>query len=569
MPSTAFQWLSLVGIIWLQSINGTNTNFPAYSSQLKILLSISQVQLNNLAFASDAGKLFGWFSGVASLYLPLWLVLMIGSTLGLAGYGVQYLFITNQISSLSYWHVFLLTVLAGNSICWINTVCYVVTIRNFRSYSQIAVGLTTSYQGLSAKIYTDIVGAFFPRKRAKGFLFLNSILPLIASVAAAPLARDIDFRRPKNMGTGFIVIFLITIATGIYAVITSLEFISSKMSPFGNLISIGVSLLLLLVIPVAEKIKELVKSRYTNRERVYHFTVDENAEVQGVENEVTERQDASEVHEICVKETQDAERVEENGVKERQDASEVHEICVKERQDAERVQENGVKERQDASEVHEICVKEEVGVKLMLRRVDFWLYFFVYFLGATIGLVFLNNLGQIAESRGCSGTSSLVSLSSSFGFFGRLMPSLVDYFYRSKHVISRPACVLVLMVPTAGAFFLLLNRTDPALYISTAVIGICTGAITSISVSITTELFGTKNFSVNHNVVVANIPVGSFLFGYFAALIYRKEAYGQGKCMGMECFRKTFIVWGSLCFLGTFLALILYVRTRKFYSQRH
>ncbi|KAJ7964282.1 Protein NUCLEAR FUSION DEFECTIVE 4 [Quillaja saponaria] len=204
----------------------------------------------------------------------------------------------------------------------------------------------------------------------------------------------------------------------------------------------------------------------------------------------------------------------------------------------------------------------------MLMRVDFWLYFFVYFSGATVGLAFMNNLGQIAESRGCSATSSLVSLSSSFGFFGRLMPSLMDYFYRSKHGISRPACVMVLMAPTAGAFFLLLNRTDLALYISTAIIGVCTGAITSIAVSITTELFGKKSFSINHNVVVANIPIGSFLFGFLAALIYRKEGNRHGKCMGMECYRNTFIVWGSLCFLGTVLAFILYARTRKFYSQR-
>ena len=78
----------------------------------------------------------------------------------------------------------------------------------------------------------------------------------------------------------------------------------------------------------------------------------------------------------------------------------------------------------------EVGIIEEVGVKLMLRRINFWLYFFVYFFGATVGLVYLNNLGQIAESRGCSNISSLVSLSSSFGFFGRLMPSLMYYFYR-------------------------------------------------------------------------------------------------------------------------------------------
>ncbi|XP_027331529.1 protein NUCLEAR FUSION DEFECTIVE 4-like [Abrus precatorius] len=516
MPSTTFQWLSLVGIIWLQSINGTNTNFPAYSSQLKQLLCMSQVQLNNLAFASDAGKLFGFFSGMAAVYLPLWVVLMIGSTLGLVGYGVQYLFTTNNISSLSYWHVFILTVLAGNSICWINTVCYVVTIRNFSSDRQVAVGLTTSYQGLSAKIYTSIVDAVPGHKKARTFLFLNSVLPLIVGLIAAPVVREIDVTRPKHMGVGFVVMFVITIATGIYAVISSLQFVSSKISPLGSLLGVLMSLLFPLLVPLSMKINALVGSWHKNREkqRVYHFTVEEG----------------------------------QSSNEERTD--------------------NEVKEGEDIRRVQEVGVREEIGVKLMLRRIDFWLYFFVYLFGATLGLVFLNNLGQIAESRGYSSTSSLVSLSSSFGFFGRLMPSIMDYFYRGKCTISRPASMMALMAPTAGAFFLLLNKTHLALYISTAIIGVCTGAITSIAVSTTTELFGTKNFSVNHNVVVANIPVGSFLFGYSAALVYHKEGHEHGKCMGMECYRNTFIIWGSLCFFGTFLALILHARTRKFYSHK-
>ncbi|XP_061361949.1 protein NUCLEAR FUSION DEFECTIVE 4-like [Gastrolobium bilobum] len=516
MPSTTLQWLTLVGIIWLQAINGTNTDFPAYSSQLKQLLSISQVQLNNLAFASDAGKLFGWFSGLASLYLPLWLVLMIGSTLGLIGYGVQYLFITNQIYSLSYWHVFLLTFLAGNSICWINTVCYVVTIRNFLSYSQVAVGLTTSYQGLSAKIYTNIVDAVSPHKKAGTFLFLNSLLPVIVGLITAPLVREIEVTSPnKYTGFGFAMMFVITIATGIYAVMSSLHFFTSKIPSLGILIGILVSLLFPLLVPISVKIKELVESWNKNRERlrVYHLTMEENINVEVTENEVKEGEERREVQE-------------------------------------------------------EVSVREEIGVKLMLRRIDFWLYFFVYLFGPTIGLVFLNNLGQIAESRGCSGTSSLVSLSSSFGFFGRLIPSLMDYFYRGKRTISRPASMVAVMAPTSCAFFLLLNKTDLALYISTAVIGVCTGTITSLAVSITTELFGTKHFSVNHNVVVTNIPMGSFLFGCSAALIYHKEGHEHGKCMGMECYRNTFIIWGSFCFLGTFLALILHARTRKFYSQK-
>ncbi|XP_050216264.1 protein NUCLEAR FUSION DEFECTIVE 4 [Mercurialis annua] len=514
--TSARQWLSLVGIIWLQSVNGTNTNFPAYSSQLKHLLSISQLQLNNLAFASDAGKLFGFISGIASFYLPLWLVLLIGATLGLIGYGVQYLFLTSYISFLSYPHIFLLTVLAGNSICWINTVCYVVTIRNFESDRQVAVGLTTSYQGLSAKIYTVVVNAliflFPPKSSAKTYLLLNSILPLLVSAMAVPIVREFDIIEDRTvMKFGFLAMFVITIGTGVYAVLSSLR--ASWFSPTGNAIGVMLFLLSPLMIPFAVRIRGWIVAKWVmNREaKVYDFTAEEKME-SSVE----------------------------------------------------------VDKKDGEKEVNFGVVKEEIGVKIMVRRVDFWLYFGVYLCGATVGFVYLNNLGQIAESRGCLGTSSLVSLSSSFGFFGRLLPSLLDYFFsRRKHLISRPGCIAALMGPMSLSFMLLLNKSNMCLYMSTAIIGVCTGAITSISVSTTTDLFGTKHFSINHNVLVANIPIGSFIFGSLAAILYHNQGNGDdGKCIGAQCYKNTFIIWASLCFFGTFLSLILYARTRKFYSQK-
>ena len=66
------------------------------------------------------------------------------------------------------------------------------------------------------------------------------------------------------------------------------------------------------------------------------------------------------------------------------------------------------------------------------------------------------------------------------------------------------------------------------MFISTATIGACTGAITSIAVSMTSDLLGPENFSVNHNLVIANIPVGSLLFGYIAAQIYDEGGGGKG-----------------------------------------
>jgi hypothetical protein len=344
-------WLSLVAIIWLQSLNGTNTNFPSYSSQLKQQLSISQVQLNNLAFASDAGKFFGFLSGIAAAYLPLWVVLLFGSFLGFIGYGLQYLFLTNLLK-LSYVQIFALNFIAGNSICWINTVCYSVIIRNFPSDSQIPVGITTSYQGLSAKIYTDIVHAapHKPHKTAKAYLLLSSISPAIVSVIAAPLFAkkidDVGRLRARSKKVGFFLLFLIiALLTGIYSVISSLGLTSRKLSPVAGAIVIAVFLLAPLLVPIIYLI--------------------------GLMKE----------------------------------------------------------EGEDDTEIREVVPGGEM---LLVQRLDFWLLFFVYLFGATLGMVFLNNLGQIAESRGYSGTTDFVSWCSSFVFFGRLIPSLMDYYFLSR-----------------------------------------------------------------------------------------------------------------------------------------
>lgn len=368
----AFQWLTLVAAIWLQSINGTNSNFPAYSSELKRILSTSQLNLNNLASANDAGKLLGWISGVAASHLPLWLVLLIGSLLGLIGYGVQYLFLTNQAPSLTYWHIFFLTALAGNGICWINTVCYIITIRNFPLDRQIAVGLSTSYIGLSAKIYTAVVDVAAapdkPSDRAKAFLLLNSVVPLLVCVAVSPLARGAAAGKTKNLSRGFFTMFVISVVTGVFAVVTSLKAAVAGFLPrYMILAGMVVILLLPLAVPAAEKITETLQRR-------------------------------------CL-------------------------IAVHDDEFAGGFDEKPAKDAESARNVLEAGVVEEVGPLTMLRRVEFWLYFFVYLFGATLGLVFLNNLAQIAESRGCSGTSSLVSISAAFSFFGRLLPSFSDYFY--------------------------------------------------------------------------------------------------------------------------------------------
>ncbi|XP_072955395.1 protein NUCLEAR FUSION DEFECTIVE 4 [Typha angustifolia] len=512
MPShSSLHWLSLVGTIWLQTINGPNSDFPVYSSQLKDLKHISQVQLNFLAFASDAGKLFGWFSGLAAIYLPLWSVAVIGAVFGLIGYGFQFLFLDN--SGLSYWHLFVLTALAGNGICWINTVCYLICIRNFPSDSRVAVGISTSYVGLSAKIYTTVADAIFPPKKnlnVKTYLLLNAVMPMLITSLVAPFLRAIETTVETRTNSAFLVMFAITLATGVCAVVGSIGSGLNGLSSRGHMLSMGILLVLPLLVPVIVTFRESISKIWSEKREIR-------------------------VHDVRLEEVEAGEGVIEAEVKEQ------------------------------VIEVGRTEGSNEVGGLEMLRKLDFWLYFFSYMFSATLGLVFLNNLGQIAESRGLGETSILVSLSSSFGFFGRLLPSFLDYYSsKSGYMISRPASMAALMAPMAGAFFLLLNPRTCFLYMSTGIIGACTGAITSIAVSATPELFGTKNFGVNHNIVVTNIPVGSFCFGYLAAFLYQQRAGGNHRCFGTGCYNTTFIIWGSVCSIAALLCTVLYTRSRSF-----
>lgn len=393
----SLQWMSLIGTIWLQSTSGTNSNFPAYSSQLKQLLSLSQLQLNNLALASDAGKLLGWFSGIAAVYLPLWMVLMIGTSLGFIGYGVQYLFLANWLpnNSLAYWHIFLLTSLAGNSICWINTVSYIIAIQNFPLDRQIAVGLSTSYQGLTAKIFTDIVNVVVRNsssltERAKIYLLLNATVPLLVSIVAAPVVRHVQIGKSKKLESGFMLMFFITIATGIYAVISSLDSVVGFLPSFAVAIGMGGFLLIPFAVPIVEKFKE------TRQQKCWIRKV------------------APSSARVCSVNTDDHHQFDFDNNNNNNNTVVVDVVSSS---------------SESVKEIFEVRVREEIGAIRMLRRIEFWLYFFVYLFGVTLGLVYMNNLGQIVESRGSSRTTALVSLSSSFVFFGRIIPSLLDYYF--------------------------------------------------------------------------------------------------------------------------------------------
>ncbi|XP_023552459.1 protein NUCLEAR FUSION DEFECTIVE 4-like [Cucurbita pepo subsp. pepo] len=556
MAGQSRKWLVLVATIWIQAFTGTNFDFSAYSSRLKSVLGISQVQLNYLATASDLGKVFGWSSGLALLHLPLPVVLFIAAFLGLIGYGFQWLLIADFIS-LPYFLVFFLCLLAGCSICWFNTVCFVLCIRNFSANRPLALSLTVSFNGVSAAFYTLAGNAINPSSPPI-YLLLNALIPLLTSIAAflpvlhqPPLhSLSLSSDAVQRDSLIFLILNFLAVAVGIYLLLFGS--VTSADPMMARLLFIGA--IVLLVLPLC--IPGVV---YAND--WFHRTVNSSFSLDGSSFILVHDEDLEFHKELLSREANGS-----FGNGGSQLLSESASLIDGE------IESKGCFPKLIEKDQLAMLGEEHPSSRLV-KRLDFWLYFTAYICGGTIGLVYSNNIGQIAQSLGLSSrTNAIVTLYSSFSFFGRLLSAVPDYI-RAKLYFARTGWLSIALIPTPIAFFLLsASSSTGTVYIGTALIGLSSGFIFAAAVSITAELFGPNSLGVNHNILITNIPIGSLLYGMFAAVVYDSQGRNSGHgeavvCMGRRCYFLTFVFCGCISVVGLVSSVLLFLRTRHAYDH--
>ncbi|KAH9301315.1 hypothetical protein KI387_012898, partial [Taxus chinensis] len=112
------------------------------------------------------------------------------------------------------------------------------------------------------------------------------------------------------------------------------------------------------------------------------------------------------------------------------------------------------------------------------------------------------------------------------------------------------------------------------MYNNTTIIGTCAGAITSVLVSTSSELFRMEHFGMNHNILIFNIAFSSLLFGGVAGVVYNRSASSSSMphtahvarattSLGRAYYSKTFLAWGSVGLFGLLLSMILHLMTLK------
>ncbi|KAF4356672.1 hypothetical protein CsatB_006072 [Cannabis sativa] len=516
----ATKWLGFVTAVWVQSISGNNYTFSNYSDALKTLMNLTQLELNNLSVAKDIGKAFGLLAGFASDKLPTWAILLIGSLEGLVGYGTQWLVVSERIKPISYWQMCIVLCMGGNSSTWMNTAILVTCIRNFRKNRGPVAGILKGYVGLSTAIFTVLCSALFNDDPAR-FLLMLSVTPLAVCIAAMIFLREIppsDSASDDEEESSYFWLFNgVAFVVAIY--LLSYQFIPNPGKLFSQIFAS--ILLVLLASPLAIPVYSFISAWSSS-----------SSPEQGSDPET---------------------RVTEPLLK--------PEITAEERsQDTVLV------------EKRKPVIGEEHTIWEALQCLDFWIMFVSFLCGVGTGLAVMNNMGQIGLALGYADVSIFVSLTSIWGFFGRIISGMVSEYFIRKAGTPRPLWNAASQILMAGGYVLMAIAMPGSLYIGSIVVGICYGIRLAITVPTASELFGLKYYGLIYNILILNLPLGSFLFsGLLAGILYDMEATpmagGGNTCVGGHCYRMVFVVMAVACIVGFGLDILLSIRTKNLYQK--
>uniref|UniRef100_A0A5B7A573 Putative transporter mch1 n=1 Tax=Davidia involucrata TaxID=16924 RepID=A0A5B7A573_DAVIN len=519
--SPAGKWLGFVTAVWVQAISGNNYTFSNYSDALKAIMNLTQLQLNILSVAKDVGKAFGLLAGIASDRLPTPLILLIGSVEGFIGYGVQWLVVSGTIQPLPYWVMCIFLCIGGNSTTWMNTAILVTCIRNFRKNRGPVSGILKGYVGLSAAIFTDFCVALFSDS-SSSFLLMLAVVPLLVCLTAIFFLREVP--PPSTSGEEKEEVRYLGVFNFVAVVVAVYLLAFDVSGTHGHVFSLvfAITLLILLASPLLIPLYVAVSKSLSNSD--------------------TERQVTTPL--LAMAEETAPEEVENS-------CTETVVVEVERRRPV---------------------IGEDHTIYEALRTVVFWILFVSFLCGCGTGLTVMNNMGQMGLALGYSDVSIFVSLLSIGGFFGRIFSGWASEYSIEKTATPRPLWNAASQIIMAAGFIVMALAVPGSLYIGSIVVGMCYGVRLAVTVPIASELFGLKYYGLIYNVLILNLPLGSFLFsGLLAGILYDAQATstagGGDTCVGAHCYRLVYVLMAVACIIGCALDVLLAIKTKSVYSQ--
>ncbi|XP_030510879.1 protein NUCLEAR FUSION DEFECTIVE 4 [Cannabis sativa] len=548
-------WVGLGAAVWVQIASGNAYTFPLYSHSLKTVLGFNQRQLTMLGVANDIGENVGLVPGIVSNKLAPWVVLLIGGLACFFGYGVLWLAVSETVTSIPYWLLWIALCIGTNSSAWLTTAVLVTNMRNFPVNRGTVAGILKGYGGLSGAVFTEIYSVLLRNSSSELLLFLAIGVPVLCFIM-------MYFIRPCTPASGddsaehghFLFAQIASFVLGLYLLSTTILDDMLNLSPLISNTIVAIMVILIMA-PLAIPIKmTLYPSRPSRSETLDNKAGSSESLIQGEGNAEKTEPLLTPVSSAINQES----FYDDDG-----NESEVAMLLAE--------GEGAIKRKRRPRRGDDFTFTEAIV------KADFWLLFFVYFVGVGSGVTVLNNLAQIGSAQGLPDTTILLSLFSFGNFLGRLGGGVVsEYFVRLK-TLPRTVWMTVTQTIMIITYLLFSSAIKGTLYPATALLGICYGVQFSVMIPTVSELFGLRNFGLFFNFMSLGNPLGALLFsGLLAGYIYDNEAAKQHSlhlsdstvaCLGPNCFRLTFYVLATICGIGVMVSIVLTRRIKPVYQM--
>ncbi|XP_066365671.1 protein NUCLEAR FUSION DEFECTIVE 4-like [Miscanthus floridulus] len=550
------RWFMVFACLLILSASGATYIFSIYSKVLKSSLGYDQRTLNTLSFFKDLGANVGVLSGLINEVTPPWVVLAMGAAMNLAGYLMIYLAIDGRTARPPVWLMCIYICVGANSQSFANTGALVTCVKNFPESRGVVLGLLKGFVGLSGAIFTQLYQAIYGDD-AKSLVLLIAWLPAAISVLFVHTVRIMPYprssrRRGPSAATSndaFFCFLYISIALAAYLLIMIVVQRQVNFSRAAFAVS-SAALLLILFLPLAVVVKQEYKIQKELEESLREpptVTVEKPAAAASLQLAVAQSM------------TTGTEAAEPSSTQPSRSSS-----CL------------GSCLRHMFSPPAQ---GEDYTILQALVSVDMLVLFLATICGVGGTLTAIDNMGQIGQSLGYPSKSinTFVSLISIWNYAGRVTAGFASEVFLERYKFPRPLMLTLVLLLSCVGHLLIAFGVPQSLYVSSVVIGFCFGAQWPLLFAIISEVFGLKYYSTLYNFGSVASPIGAYVLNVrVAGALYDAEAArqhggslagaGDKTCIGVECFRKSFLIITAATVAGALVSLVLVWRTWNFYK---
>ncbi|KAK3205908.1 hypothetical protein Dsin_019954 [Dipteronia sinensis] len=528
------RWFSVFASFLIMAGAGATYLFGTYSKDIKSALGYDQKTLNLMGFFKDLGANVGVPSGLIAEVTPTWFVLLVGSAMNFVGYFMIWLSVTGKIAKPKVWQMCLYICIGANSQNFANTGALVTCVKNFPESRGIMLGLLKGFVGLSGAILTQIYLAVYGND-SKSLILLIAWLPAALSVVFVYTIRTKKVVRHPNEVNVFYQFLYASIILALFLMVMTIvqKFVLFSKEAYA---ASATAVCVLLFLPLGVAVKEELVFWKLNKQPP---------------NEV-----------VIVK---DDPKPEPKPI----------------------LQDPESKSPSNANCFFTICDKpprgEDYTILQALLSIDMLILFIATLGGLGSSLTAVDNLGQIGESLGypTKTIKSFVSLVSIWNYFGRVFSGFVSEGLLVKYKTPRPLLMTMVLLLACVGYLMIAFPFNGSVYIASVIIGFTFGAQLPLLFAIISELFGLKYYSTLFNCGQLASPLGSYVLNvqvtgvlYDRAALKELASKGLDRssvkeliCIGVHCYRNSFVILASVTFFGALVSLILVARTREFYKS--